>query len=125
MIQMSLNELSDEVRISCQTLVSWADRHLIDAELGWELDDDNAEVRVIRINETTRGFLRSFASEYRDDTVSRPEARRLLKKIDPRNVKRLIRSGDVQTVRLEDELRIVIGSIEDYLMERERDVAVA
>ena len=117
---MLLGELSSQLRVSCQTLVRWIDRHLIEATLGWELSDENGERRTIQLDESTVPFLASFAAEYREDTVSRTEARRVLKKIDPRNVKRLIRSGDLETVQLGDDVRILIGSIEDYLMQREQ-----
>jgi len=33
----------------------------------------------------------------------------------------LIRAGDVKDVEVDEETRIVVGSIEDYLMARERD----
>ncbi len=122
-ITMPLQRLSDQIRVSAQTLVQWIDRHLVEAELDWTISPDNHEVRTIRIEESTLGFLNSFAEEYRDETVSRTEARRLLKKIDPRNVKRLIRSGDITTVQVDDDVRIVIGSIEDYLIERDREEA--
>ncbi len=124
-VSMPLQHLSEQIRVSSQTLVRWIDRHLVDAELDWELSHDNQQIRTIRIEESTLGFLNTFATEYRDDTVSRTEARRLLKKIDPRNVKRLIRTGDIKTVQVGEDVRIVIGSIEDYLIERDRDEAVA
>lgn len=119
-VTIPLHNLSEQIRISSQTLVRWVDRHLIDAQLGWD-HSDHAQIRTIRIEQSTLDFLRTFASEYRDDTVSRTEARRLLKKIDPRNVKRLIRAGDIETVQIGEDVRIVIGSIEDYLLDRERD----
>lgn len=123
-VTMPLQRLSQQLGVSCQTLVRWVDRHLVEAELGWELSEDNLQIRTIRIEESTLSFLQTFATEYRDDTVSRTEARRLLKKIDPRNVKRLIRSGEVETVQVGEDVRILIGSIEDYLIEREGDEAV-
>lgn len=116
---MRLDDLSRELHVSCQTIVGWADRHLVDARLGWSLSSENVEVRTIELDESTVDFLRTFAEEYREDTVSRTEARRLLKKIDPRNVKRLIRAGELVTVHVGDDVRISIGSIEDYLMSRE------
>lgn len=122
---MPLSSLSEQIQVSCQTLVRWIDRHLVDAQLGWDLADDNTEVRTIAVDAGTVDFLKSFAQEYRKDTVSRPEARRLLKKIDPRNVKRLIRAGDIETLQVGEDTRILIGSIEDYLIDRERSGEVA
>lgn len=119
-ITIPLQDLSEQIRISSQTLVRWVDRHLIDAQLGWD-HSDHAQIRTIRLEQSTLDFLKTFASEYREDTVSRTEARRLLKKIDPRNVKRLIRAGDITTVQVGEDVRIIIGSIEDYLIDRERD----
>lgn len=124
-VTMPLQSLSDQIGVSSQTLVQWIDRHLIEAELDWAISEQNHQVRTIRIEQSTLGFLNSFASEYRDDTVSRTEARRLLKKIDSRNVKRLIRAGDIKTVQVDEDVRIVIGSIEDYLIERDREESVA
>jgi hypothetical protein len=53
--------------------------------------------------------------------VSRTEARRILKQIDRKKIKKLIRAGDVEDVEVEDETRVVVGSLEDYLMERENE----
>src|SRR5690606_30925298 len=76
-----LDELSEALRISKQTLVSWTDRGLIDASLDWGLSDANEELRLIHISPASLDFLRGFADEYRNDTVTRTEARRLLKLI--------------------------------------------
>lgn len=116
---MPLDELSDELQISKQTLVRWVDRHLVDADLYWALSDENEEVRMIELSDDTMDFLRSFAADYREDVVSRTEARRILKQIDRKKIKKLIRAGDIKDVEVDEETRIVVGSIEDYLMSRE------
>jgi hypothetical protein len=118
---MPLDDLSDRIKLSKQTIVRWVDRHLIDAELHWALSDENEEVRMIEISPQTMEFVESFAAEYREDVVSRTEARRILKQIDRKKIKKLIRAGDVKDVEVDEETRIVVGSIEDYLMARERD----
>jgi len=118
---MPLDDLSDRIKLSKQTIVRWVDRHLIDAELHWALSDENEEVRMIEISPSTMDFVKSFAEEYREDVVSRTEARRILKQIDRKKIKKLIRAGDVKDVEVDEETRIVVGSIEDYLMARERD----
>jgi hypothetical protein len=118
---MPLDELSDRLKLSKQTIVRWVDRHLIDADLHWALSDENEEVRMIEISPQTMDFVESFAAEYREDVVSRTEARRILKQIDRKKIKKLIRAGDVKDVEVDEETRIVVGSIEDYLMARERD----
>ena len=61
-------------------------------------------------------FVRGFAAEYRDDTVSRTEARRLLKLIDRNQVQKLIRQGSIQARKVKGETRVSVGSVEDYLM---------
>jgi hypothetical protein len=118
---IELDELSEHLQLSKQTIVRWVDRHLIDAELYWALSDDNREVRMIEISDETLDFIESFAADYRDDVVSRTEARRILKQIDRKKIKKLIRAGDVKDVEVDDETRIVVGSLEDYLMARERE----
>ena len=114
-----LDELSDAVRISKQTLVSWTDRGLIDASLDWGLSDENEELRLIHISPNSLDFLRGFADEYRGDTVSRTEARRLLKLIDRNQVQRLIRQGSIKAKKIKGETRVSVGSVEDYLRELE------
>ena len=116
-----LDEFSEQIKLSKQTIVRWVDRHLIDAELHWALSDDNEEVRMIEIAPQQVEFVESFAAEYREDVVSRTEARRILKQIDRKKIKKLIRAGDVKDVEVDEETRIVVGSIEDYLMARERE----
>lgn len=118
---MSLDQLSERVQISKQTLVRWVDRHLIDASLGWALSVDNNEIRVIELSEDTLDFLESFAEDYREDTVTRTEARRILKKIDRKKIKKMIRAEDILAVEVDDEVKIVVGSIEDYLIGQEQE----
>lgn len=120
---MSLDQLSERLKISKQTLVRWVDRHLIDASLGWALSDDNNEVRVIELSDDTLDFLESFAKDYREDTVTRTEARRILKKIDRKKIKKMIRAEDILAVEVDEEVKIVVGSIEDYLIGQEQSEA--
>ena len=117
---MPISELSQQLRLSRQTIVHWIDRHLIDAELRWALNDENEEVHVIELSESTLDFLKNFAADYREDTVSRTEARRILRQIDRKKIKKLIRAGDVQDVEVDEETKIVVGSIEDFMIEREQ-----
>ncbi len=116
---MTLDQLSERIQISKQTLVRWIDRHLIDADLGWALSPENKEIRVIELSEDTLKFLNSFSEGYREDTVTRTEARRILKKIDRKKIKKMIRAGDILAVEVDDEVKIVVGSIEDYLISQE------
>lgn len=120
---LSLDELSESVQLSKQTIVRWVDRHLVDADLHWGLSEDNKEVRIIELTDQSLDFLREFAADYREDVVTRTEARRILKQIDRKKIKKLIRAGDVKDVEIDDETRIVVGSLEDYLIERERGTA--
>ena len=113
---LRLDELSEALRISRQTLVRWTDRGLIAAELDWGVSDRNVQMRLIQLSETTLDFLRGFADEYRDDTVSRTEARRLLKLIDRNQVQKLIRQGSITARKVKGETRVSVGSVEDYLM---------
>ena len=123
--EMTLDQLSERLQISKQTLVRWVDRHLIDADLGWALSDENKEIRVIELSEDTFRFLNSFSEGYRGDTVTRTEARRILKKIDRKKIKKMIRAGDILAVEVDDEVKIVVGSIEDYLISQENGDEVA
>ena len=116
---MRLEDLSARVQLSQQTLVRWVDRHLIDASLAWELDGNNQEVRVIELTPETLEHLASFAADYREDVVTYTQARRILKMIDRRQVKKMIRAHDIECVEVEGEKRVVVGSIEDYLMRME------
>ena len=116
-----LEDLSHELNISMQTIVRWADRHLIDAELGWSLTDDNEEVRVIRLRKGKLDDIKAFAQEYRDGYVTRKEARRILKMIDRRKVKKMVRAGDIETAEVDEETKVHVASIEDYLMTVEEE----
>ncbi len=113
---LRLDELSEAIRISRQTLVRWTDRGLISADLDWGVSDDNAETRLIQLDQSTIEFLEGFAGEYREDTVSRTEARRLLKLIDRNQVQKLIRQGSIKARKIKGETRVSVGSVEDYLM---------
>ena len=113
---LRLDELSEALRISRQTLVRWTDRGLITASLGWGVSDENREIRLIDIADASLDFLEGFATEYRDDTVSRTEARRLLKLIDRNQVQKLIRQGSIKARKVKGETRVSVGSVEDYLM---------
>ena len=118
---LRLDELSEAIRISRQTLVRWTDRGLINADLDWGVSDDNEETRLIEVDQSTIDFLEGFASEYREDTVSRTEARRLLKLIDRNQVQKLIRQGSIKARKIKGETRVSVGSVEDYLMTLEDD----
>ncbi len=113
---LRLDELSEAIRISRQTLVRWTDRGLIEAELDWGVSTANAQTRLMKISDSSLDFLRGFADEYRDDTVSRTEARRLLKLIDRNQVQKLIRQGSITARKVKGETRVSVGSVEDYLM---------
>ena len=112
---LDLDELSEALRISKQTLVRWTDRGLIDASLSWGISQKNEETRLIEISPSSLTFLEGFADEYRDDTVSRTEARRLLKLIDRNQVQKLIRQGSIKAKKIKGETRVSVGSVEDYL----------
>ncbi|WP_412062033.1 helix-turn-helix domain-containing protein [Rubrivirga sp. IMCC45206] len=113
---LRLDELSEALRISRQTLVRWTDRGLISADLDWGVSDQNVETRLIAVDQSTIEFLEGFAGEYREDTVSRTEARRLLKLIDRNQVQKLIRQGSIKARKIKGETRVSVGSVEDYLM---------
>lgn len=119
--QHELDAISKAVRISKQTLVRWTDRGLLDAELGWGISDADEELRLINITPRSLTFLREFAEEYRDETVSRTEARRLLKVIHRGEVQKLLRHGDLASRTEDGETRVVVGSVEDYLLASEAD----
>ena len=104
-----------------QTIVRWVDRHLIDATLGWTLNDDNDELRVIYLRKDKIDEIKAFAEEYRAGHVTRKESRRILKMIDRRRVKKMVRAGDIETVQIDDETKVLISSIEDYLMSVEQE----
>lgn len=113
---LRLDELSEALRISRQTLVRWTDRGLIEADLDWGVSNENQELRLIALTQSTVDFLEGFAGEYREDTVSRTEARRLLKLIDRNQVQKLIRQGSIKARKVKGETRVSVGSVEDYLM---------
>jgi hypothetical protein len=117
--EIELDTLSGDLQISKQTLVRWSDRGIIDATLHWSISQSNEELRLIRIAPRSLEFLRGFATEYRGDTVSRTEARRILKLIDRSQVQKLIRHGQLESKKVDDETRVVVGSIEDHLINQE------
>jgi hypothetical protein len=119
--ELELDQLSEDLRISKQTLARWADRGIIDASLHWSISNANQELRLIRISPQSLDFLRTFAAEYRDDTVTRTEARRILKLIDRSQVQKLLRHGQLAARKVDDETHVVVGSIEDHLMALEAD----
>lgn len=123
--RMPLEMLSRRLRLSQQTLVRWVDRHLVDARLGWRLNDQNQEERFIEVLPDSLSALETFAQEYRLDVVSRTEARQILKVIDARKIKRLLRTEEVQTCEVDGETCILVGSLEDYLMNLESHVGRA
>lgn len=122
---LRLDELSEALRISRQTLVRWTDRGLINASLDWGVSDANEELRLIQLSDSTLDFLRGFADEYREDTVSRTEARRLLKLIDRNQVQKLIRQGSIKARKVKGETRVSVGSVEDYLIHLEETGTLA
>lgn len=123
--QIPLEALSRRLQLSQQTLVRWVDRHLVDARLGWRINDLNQEERYIEVPQASLSSLESFASTYRSDVVSRTDARRILKVIDRRQVKRLIRTNEVESREVDGETHILVGSLEDYLMGLETNHPVA
>ncbi|MEM6785333.1 MAG: hypothetical protein AAF624_16550 [Bacteroidota bacterium] len=124
-IELDLDDLSREVHISKQTLVRWTDRGFIDAALGWGINEHNEEQRLIHIQPSSHEMLNDFAEEYRDGTVTRTEARRILKLIDRNQVQKLLRHGDIKSKRVKGETRVTVGSIEDYLMRLEAEEKAA
>ena len=123
--RMPLEMLSRRLRLSQQTLVRWVDRHLVDARLGWRLNEKNQEERFIEVLPDSLSALETFAREYRSDVVSRTEARQILKIVDPRKIKRLLRTEEVMACEVDGETCIVVGSLEDYLMGLELHVGQA
>ena len=119
--EFALEQLSEELQISQQTLVRWVDRHLIDGTLAWNLTDDNEEVRVISLRKDKMDDIRAFAADYREGHVTRREARRILKMVDRNRIKKMVRTGDIETVEVDDETHVLVGSIEDYLINLEAE----
>ena len=76
---------------------------------------------MIDLTDESLDFLEEFAADYREDVVSRTDARRILKQIDRKKIKKLIRAGDVEDVEVDEETRVVVGSLEDYLIDREQE----
>lgn len=116
-----LDELSERLQISQQTLVRWVDRHLIDGTLGWSLSDNNEEIRVLKLDPSRLEGIKKFADEYREGLVSRREARRILKVIDRKKVKKMVRAGRIETTTVDDETKMLVSSLEDYLISEERE----
>jgi hypothetical protein len=123
--RIPLEVLSHRLGLSQQTLVRWVDRHLVEARLGWRINGSNKEERFIEVQADSLSALESFAKDYRDDVVSRSEARRILKVIDRRKVKSLLRSEQVQSREVDGETCILVGSLEDYLIGLEAPVGRA
>ena len=123
--RIPLEVLSHRLGLSQQTLVRWVDRHLIDANLGWRINPKNEEERFIEVLPESLVALEAFAREYRSDLVSRTEARRILKVVDHRQVKRLLRAEEVESREVNGETFILVGSLEDYLMGLESHVGHA
>lgn len=116
-MELPLEDLSTRLQVSKQTIVRWIDRHLLDASLRWGLTDDNREIHFIELNESTLDFLESFVDRYRDEVVSKKEARRILKEIDKKKVNKMINKEKLEVTKVDGETRIVVGSIEDFLIE--------
>lgn len=115
-----LELLSQELRVSMQTLLRWVDRRVIDGSVRWVLTDDNEELRVIDIRKDRHSEIEAFAKEYRQSAVTHKQARRILKMIDRKRVQRLVQKGDLEAVETDHEKKMRVGSIEDYLMGLER-----
>lgn len=115
--EFPLDQLSIRLQVSKQTIVRWIDRHLLDASLRWGLTEENEEVHLIELDEHTLDFLESFVERYRDEVVSKKEARRILKEIDKKKVNKMINKEKLEVLKVDGETRIVVGSIEDFLIE--------
>ena len=116
---LPLDVVSRQLGISQQTLVRWVDRHLLDATLGYDLDEHNTEIRTIALRPGALDAVTNLARDYREDVVTRTEARHILKIIDRRRLKRMIRAGDIESVEVDGEARLRVSSLEDYLMSNE------
>lgn len=114
-MELPLNELSDRLQVSKQTIVRWIDRHLLDADLRWGLTDENEEVHLIQLTDESLEFLESFVDQYREELVSKKEARRILKEIDKKKVNKMINKEKLEVTKIDGETRITVGSIEDFL----------
>jgi CTP-dependent riboflavin kinase len=114
-MELPLNELSDRLQVSKQTIVRWIDRHLLDADLRWGLTDENEEIHLIELTDESLEFLESFVDQYREELVSKKEARRILKEIDKKKVNKMINKEKLEVTKIDGETRITVGSIEDFL----------
>ena len=114
-MELPLNELSDRLQVSKQTIVRWIDRHLLDADLRWGLTEENEEVHLIELTDESLEFLESFVGQYREELVSKKEARRILKEIDKKKVNKMINKEKLEVTKIDGETRITVGSIEDFL----------
>lgn len=114
-MEFPLSELSDRLEISRQTIVRWIDRHLLDADLRWGLTEENEEVHLIELTGESLEFLESFVEQYRQELVSKKEARRILKEIDKKKVNKMINKEKLEVTKIDGETRIIVGSIEDFL----------
>lgn len=115
-LEFPLERLSKRLQVSTQTIVRWIDRHLLDAELRWGLTEENEEVHLIELDEQTLDFLESFVERYRHEAVSKKEARRILKEIDKKKVNKMINKEELEVTKIDGETRILVGSIEDFLI---------
>lgn len=118
--EIPLIALSEELQISIQTLLRWVDRRVIDGSVRWTLTDDNEERRLIEIRKNKREEINAFAEEYRKSAVTHKEAGRILKRIDRKRIKRLVRTGQLEAVEVDETTMVLVGSIEDYLMDHEK-----
>ena len=122
-MRLPLETLSERLQLSQQTIVHWVDRHLVDAELRWDIGADNREVRMIELTQDGVDRLAGVAAEYREGHVTTTEARRILKIIDRKKVKKMLRAKDILPISINGETHIQVGSLEDYLMRQETVVA--
>lgn len=116
-MEFPLEQLSTRLQVSKQTIVRWIDRHLLDASLRWGLTEENEEVHFIELDQATLDFLESFVDRYREEVVSKKEARRILKEIDKKKVNKMINKEKLEVTKIDGETRIVVGSIEDFLID--------
>lgn len=118
-VTMSLDTLSNRLNLSRQTILHWIDRHLVEASMVWMNGNGNRDERLVEISQETLMFLERFADQYRNDVVSSAQARRILKIVDRRQVKRMLRASDIVAIEVEGEKRLLVGSLEDYLRRSE------
>ena len=113
--------LCDELQISRQTFLLWVDRRLIDGSVRWALTEDNEEYRVVAIRKDRYAEIKAFAREYRQDYVTSKEAQHMLKVVNTKQVKRLLRDDSIQSAVIDAETKLLVGSIEDYLIGLEQE----